>query len=117
MGNRTAPVVDIDADVKEVIIEIGEKMVGATAVMKQEKLCGVVTDGDLRRMLSNTSDLSALKARDVMSENPKQIDSNILASEALKIMHQNSISQLLVTTNGSYSGIIHLHDLLNEGLY
>ena len=117
MGNRTAPCVDIDADVKKVIIEIGEKMVGATAVVNQGKLCGVVTDGDLRRMLSNTSDLSTLKARDVMSENPKQIDSNILASEALKIMHQNSISQLLVTTNGSYSGIIHLHDLLNEGLY
>lgn len=117
MGNRPAPYIDIDADVKEVIIEIGEKMVGATAVMNQGKLCGVVTDGDLRRMLSNTSDLSALKARDVMSENPKQIDSSVLASEALKIMNQNSISQLLVTTNGTYSGIIHIHDLLNEGLY
>ena len=117
IGNRLAPSVEADADVKEVIVEIGEKMVGATAVMEQGKICGVVTDGDLRRMLSATSDLSTLKARDVMTVNPKQIDSDSLASEALKTMHQNSISQLLVTTNGVYSGIIHLHDLLNEGLY
>ena len=117
IGNRLAPSVEADADVKEVIVEIGEKMVGATAVMEQGKICGVVTDGDLRRMLSATSDLSTLKARDVMTVNPKQIDSDSLASEALKTMHQNSISQLLVTTNGDYAGIIHLHDLLNEGLY
>jgi arabinose-5-phosphate isomerase len=117
IGNRLAPSVEADADVKEVIVEIGEKMVGATAVMEQGKICGVVTDGDLRRMLSATSDLSTLKARDVMTVNPKQIDSDSLASEALKTMHQNSISQLLVTTNGVYSGVIHLHDLLNEGLY
>lgn len=117
IGNRLAPCVEADADVKEVIVEIGEKMVGATAVMKHGEICGVVTDGDLRRMLSATSDLSTLKARDVMTVNPKQIDSGSLASEALKTMHQNSISQLLVTTNGAYAGIIHLHDLLNEGLY
>ena len=117
IGNRLAPCVEADADVKEVIVEIGEKMVGATAVMEHGKICGVVTDGDLRRMLSATSDLRTLKARDVMTVNPKQIDSDSLASEALKTMHQNSISQLLVTTNGDYAGIIHLHDLLNEGLY
>ena len=117
LGNRMAPCVNADNHVKDVIVEIGEKMVGATAVVDNDKICGIVTDGDLRRMLSTTSDLSTLKARDVMSENPKQIEANTLASEALKIMHQNSISQLLVTTGGTYSGIIHLHDLLNEGLY
>lgn len=117
IGNRLAPCVEADADVKEVIVEIGEKMVGATAVMEHGEICGVVTDGDLRRMLSATSDLSTLKARDVMTVNPKLIDSSSLASEALKTMHQNSISQLLVTSNGAYAGIIHLHDLLNEGLY
>ncbi|MGB0261165.1 MAG: KpsF/GutQ family sugar-phosphate isomerase, partial [Flavobacteriaceae bacterium] len=117
LGNRMAPCVNANDHVKDVIVEIGEKMVGATAVVDNDKICGIVTDGDLRRMLSTTSNLSTLKARDVMSENPKQIEANTLASEALKIMHQNSISQLLVTTGGTYSGIIHLHDLLNEGLY
>lgn len=116
LNNNYIPSVDPDTNLSEVIIEIGEKLVGATAVIDNGKVCGIITDGDIRRILAKTTDLSSLQAKDIMNENPKQIDAETLASEALNIMQKNNISQLLVMQNGVYSGIVHLHNLLNEGL-
>ena len=114
MQNR--PVVRLHSSVSDVIVEIGEKLVGATAVIDHDQVCGIITDGDIRRVLEKTSDLSSITAKDIMNPKPKQIESNILASEALNIMQKNNISQLLVMKKGEYIGIVHLHKILNEGL-
>ncbi len=110
------PSVSIDTNIKEIIIEISEKMLGVTAVVKNEKIIGIITDGDLRRMLSKTNDFSNLTANDIMGSNPKRIDNNAMAVDALELMETNEISQLLVEENGKYAGIIHLHDLIKEGI-
>ncbi len=110
------PAVDQDADINKVIIEISGKRLGATAVLKNNKLAGIITDGDLRRMLQKSSDISALKAGDIMSVNPKTISSQTLAVDALQIMRENNITQLLVVDESIYKGIVHLHDILNEGI-
>ena len=115
-SNNLKPQVGIDADVKQVIIEISEKMLGVTAVMNNEKLVGIVTDGDIRRMLNKYENINGLKAKDIMTTNPKTIGADVLAIKALKEMRANSVSQLLAVDGEKYVGVVHLHNLINEGI-
>ena len=110
------PEVSPDTDIKKVIVEISAKMLGVAAVIDQGNIVGVVTDGDIRRMLSKTDTIKGLTARDIMSVRPKTIDFDSLAIDALNLMEKNKITQLLVTQDGKYAGIIHLHNLIQEGL-
>ena len=110
------PKVLANTSIKDVIIEITEKMLGVTAVIEQDKIIGIITDGDLRRMLSQVDDFSGLTAKDIMSANPKRIETEAMAIDALEVMETNEISQLLVEENGKYAGVVHLHDLIKEGI-
>jgi len=110
------PEVTSTASIKDVIVEISEKLLGVTAVTENGSILGVITDGDLRRMLSKTDDFSALTAKDIMSVNPKRISSEALAVDAKELMEDFGITQLLVEDNGKYNGVIHLHDLVKEGI-
>lgn len=117
--NNECPRVLSTATLKQVIVEISKKRLGATAVVDtNDKLLGVITDGDLRRMLekSITLELDNVKAADIMTKNPKTVDVDALAVEALDLLRQYDITQLVVTTGSTYLGIIHLHDLVREGL-
>jgi arabinose-5-phosphate isomerase len=101
---------------KEVIVEMTQKRLGVTAVVnKQDQLLGIITDGDLRRMLSKNTQIDTITAADIMTKNPKTIHPGELAVEALNILRKNEITQLVVIDNGIYRGVIHLHDLLKEG--
>ncbi|WP_262905196.1 KpsF/GutQ family sugar-phosphate isomerase [Hymenobacter nitidus] len=115
--NQT-PQVPEDAPLKEIILEISGKRLGATAVLDQEgqQLLGIITDGDLRRMLTNFTNLDDVRARDIMTPQPMSIDVDDFAAEALVRMQNRNITQLIVTEQGRFSGFIHLHDLLREGL-
>ncbi len=110
------PEVDINADIKQVIVEISEKMLGVTAVLENGKIVGVVTDGDIRRMLNKYDSINGLTAKDIMTSNPQTIGTDVLAIEALELMQSRSISQLLAVQEGSYEGVVHLHNLINEGI-
>ena len=110
------PQVNPNDDVKKVIVEISEKMLGITAVVENKKIVGVITDGDIRRMLNKHDNIKDLCAKDIMSKNPKYIVASAMAVEALDLMEANEISQLLVEKNGLYAGVIHLHDLIKEGI-
>jgi len=110
------PQVDSEQDIPSTIIEITSKRLGATAVIENKNLIGVITDGDLRRMLLSEKPLNSLKARDIMTKNPKTIEPDSLVAHALDLMRSNNITQLLVAENGEYLGIIHLHDILKEGI-
>jgi arabinose-5-phosphate isomerase len=110
------PQVGLEAGLKEVIVEITEKMLGVTAVVDNEKIMGIITDGDLRRMLSKSNDITSLKAKDIMSINPRRISEEAMAVDAKEVMEAYEISQLLVEHNGKYVGVVHLHDLIKEGI-
>ncbi|MEP5340319.1 MAG: KpsF/GutQ family sugar-phosphate isomerase [Algibacter sp.] len=110
------PKVDSHASIKDVIIEMTEKMLGVTAVIENDKIIGIVTDGDLRRMLTKTSNFTGLTAKDIMSVNPKRISSDKMAVDAKEVMETYGISQLLVENDGKYAGIVHIHDLVKEGI-
>ncbi|MEX0312562.1 MAG: SIS domain-containing protein, partial [Allomuricauda sp.] len=114
--NNQKPLVDVNSSVKEVIVEISEKMLGVTAVMENNEVVGVVTDGDIRRMLSNYDNIGELTAKDIMTANPKSVTTDTLAVKALKTLQDNGISQLLAFDNGSYAGVVHIHNLINEGI-
>ncbi len=102
---------------KEVIVEMTKKRLGITAVVDEENnLLGIITDGDLRRMLENNVSIDAVKAGDIMTKNPKAIGPDELAIDALDMLRRNEISQLAVIQDKKYLGIIHLHDLIREGL-
>ena len=116
IDSAVKPMVSTDDDIKDVIIEISNKMLGITPVFSKDTIVGVITDGDLRRTLLNNQEISKLKAKDIMSTNPQIIDSETLASEALEIMKKNKISQLIVTNNNSYFGVIHIQSLIKEGI-
>lgn len=117
LSSRNArPQVAAEASLREVIIEISGKFLGATAVMEEGQLIGVITDGDLRRMLEKNTDVGHLNARDICSRNPKSIEDSELAVQALELMRQHDITQLIVTHEGAYAGMVHLHDLVREGL-
>ncbi len=111
-----APKVYTDTKLKEVIIEISQKRLGATAVINtNNELEGIITDGDLRRMLGKINSLENISAKDIMTKNPKTIEPNELAVNAFEIMRQNNITSLVVCEQMNYLGIIHIHDLLKEG--
>ncbi|MCD1116920.1 KpsF/GutQ family sugar-phosphate isomerase [Chryseobacterium turcicum] len=110
------PQVSEDASIRDVIISISASSHGITVVTNNEKIIGVVTDGDLRRMLLKGDDISKVLAKDIMSANPKTIEKDVLAKQAMKILKDNNIGQLIVTENGQYFGIIDLHTLLDEGI-
>ena len=115
--NNEKPSVKINFLLKDVIIEITKKRLGATVVLDNEgKLVGIITDGDLRRMLEKDITLSEVKARDIMSSNPKTIGTDEFAVTALDMMRKKNITQLVVTNGNDYAGIIHLHDLIREGI-
>lgn len=114
--NNEVPQVSPDASIKDVIVEISEKRLGTTAVVDEERLIGIITDGDIRRMLEKNADIKSLTAADVMSADPIRVESETMAVEALDIMEDNNITQILVTENGKYVGVVHFHDLLKEGI-
>jgi arabinose-5-phosphate isomerase len=115
--NNEKPSVYEESLLKEVIIEITKKRLGVTVVINEKGgIAGIITDGDLRRMLEKNMSLEEIKACNIMSTSPKTIESNELAVNALDLMRKNNITQLIVTTNKEYKGIIHLHDLVREGI-
>ena len=116
VGKNQIPSVQKDAEVKKVIVEISKKMLGVTAVLDGEKVVGIVTDGDIRRMLNKHDNIKDLTAEDIMTSNPKTIPADTLAIKALEHMQKKGISQLLAMDNGTYVGVIHLHNLINEGI-
>jgi arabinose-5-phosphate isomerase len=115
-SHNQKPVVSPQDSLKSVIMEISSKRLGATAVIENNKLVGVITDGDLRRMLEKVNSIDSIKASDIMNKNPKQIDADELAVNAMRLLEQYSITQLVVTDKGKYHGFVHLHDLLKEGI-
>jgi len=116
VGTNLKPEVAINADVKSVIVEISEKMLGVTAVIEKNKVVGVITDGDIRRMLNKYDNIASLTAKDIMSSNPKTIQADVLAVKALETMQDMGISQLLVLKEKEYAGVVHLHNLIKEGI-
>ncbi len=117
LGVNSKPTVTPSAKMKDVIIEISSKRLGATAVVDKEKLVGVITDGDIRRMLQKNMDITKTKAAEVMAHSPKTIDADALAVEGFQVMESNNITTLIVTKAGRYKGIVHLHDILKEGIF
>ena len=115
-SQNQVPIVSPDTDIAKVIVEITEKLLGVTAVIENNEIVGIVTDGDLRRMLSKGAEFTGLKAKDIMTTNPKRIDSNAMAVDAMDMIEEHGISQLLVEENGKYIGVVHLHDLIKEGI-
>lgn len=116
LDQQNKPTVEYNADIQNIIIEISGKRLGVTAVVEKDQLVGIITDGDIRRMLQNNTDFLQISAKDIMSPNPKTIDIDCLVSEALDMMEDYEITQLLVTENGQYAGVIHLHDIIKEGM-
>lgn len=114
--NNEKPEVGPDDSLAQVIIEMTQKRLGAAAVTEQGKLIGIITDGDLRRMLLKHANIEHVKAKEIMTPNPKTINENDLVADALHKMRNNSITQLPVLRNGTYVGVIHLHDILKEGV-
>lgn len=102
--------------IKSVIMEMSSKRLGATAVVDNGKLVGVITDGDLRRMLERSETMTGLTAADIMNRTPKKIECDELAVNAVKMLQEHNISQLIVTDQGGYAGFVHMHDMLREGL-
>ncbi len=116
--NNQTPKVDIDSAIAKVIIEISEKRLGVTAVLEDEKIIGIITDGDIRRMLHTSTDIALFKARDIMGKDPKTIYQDAMAIEALEKLEQGNITQILVVdAQEKYIGVVHLHDLIKEGIF
>lgn len=110
------PEVEKDTPVKEVIVEISKNMLGVSPVLDAGKVIGIITDGDIRRMLNQFNDISSLKAQDIMTWAPKSINSSTLAVEVLALMQQHNITQVLVIDQNKYIGVVHLHNLIKEGI-
>jgi arabinose-5-phosphate isomerase len=110
------PMVSPDSSIKSVIMEISEKRLGVTAVIENDALVGIITDGDIRRMLNNRDTFTDLTAKDIMTKSPKTIQYKAMVVDALNILEDFSITQLVVEDGNKYVGIIHLHDILKEGI-
>ncbi|MGB0929209.1 MAG: KpsF/GutQ family sugar-phosphate isomerase [Chitinophagales bacterium] len=116
-AQNASPKVLDSAGIRTIIIEISSKMLGATAVVnEQDGLIGVITDGDLRRTLQKYTDVGHLAAKDIMTQHPKTIEQGTMAIEAMEQMKKHKITQLIVVEEGKYMGIVHIHDLIREGL-
>ncbi len=116
IANNAKPEVGPEATIKDVIYEISAKRLGTSAVVEDGKVIGIITDGDIRRMLEKNEDIKHLRAKDIMSKNPKWIAPDEMAVDAVKVMKKHDISGILVIDNNKYLGIIHFQDLLKEGL-
>lgn len=114
--NSQKPTVSPNANIKEVIYEISEKRLGVTAVIENEKVIGIITDGDIRRMLNENDVLTHLTAKDIMTKNPKLIQSNAMVIDAFQVLEDYKITQLVVLENDVYVGVLHLHDIIKEGI-
>jgi arabinose-5-phosphate isomerase len=110
------PEVDPETNIKKVIFEISEKRLGVTAVIENNKVIGIITDGDIRRMLNNNDTFVHLTAKDIMTKNPKTIQLSSMVTDALNVLEDFSITQLIVTDQDDYKGVLHLHDILKEGI-
>jgi arabinose-5-phosphate isomerase len=110
------PFVSKDSSIKKVIFEISEKRMGVTAVVEKEQVVGIITDGDIRRMLNQNDTFAHLTASDIMTKNPKTIQMSTMVADALNILEDFSITQLVVLDDESYKGVLHLHDILKEGI-
>ena len=116
--NNQIPKVNTSDSITKVIVEISERRLGVTAVLEDEKIVGIITDGDLRRMLSKTTDINHFTAKDIMGKNPKTVQENAMAIEALEKLESNNITQILVVdAQEKYIGVVHLHDLIKEGIF
>jgi arabinose-5-phosphate isomerase len=116
--NNQTPTVGIDSSISKVILEISEKRLGVTAVLKNKKIVGIITDGDIRRMLTKTTDINHFTAKDIMGKDPKTVSQDAMAIEALEKLERDSITQILVVdAHGNYTGVVHLHDLIKEGIF
>ncbi|WP_304035725.1 KpsF/GutQ family sugar-phosphate isomerase [Mesonia mobilis] len=110
------PQVSPDTNITDVIVEISEKMLGVTAVVEENKIVGIITDGDLRRMITTNKQFTHLTAKDIMGKNPKVISNKAMAVDAMELLEENGISQLLAEEKGKYVGVVHLHNLMKEGI-
>ncbi len=113
---NSSPKVEITSSIKDAINEISSKMYGATAVLDKNIVVGIITDGDIRRVLNQNKNPMNLKVNEIMVKNPKFVSGDMLGSEALNLMNKSKITQLLVIDNGHYKGMIHMHELLKAGL-
>ena len=117
VAKNERPQVKLSSTINEVIYEMSSKRLGATVVVKEDKVIGIITDGDIRRMIEKTKDLTNVKAQDIMGNNPLSLPLGALASEAMRIVKEKNIMHLvIVDEQNKYVGIIHLHDLINEGI-
>jgi len=114
---NNTPQVGLNDKLDKVIVEISSNRLGATAVISEDKIVGIITDGDLRRMLEKKIDLEHVKALDLMTQDPKIINQETLVFEAFSIMKKHNITQLLIVGKQKYVGVIHLHDILNQNLF
>ncbi|OIQ21458.1 MAG: D-arabinose 5-phosphate isomerase [Flavobacterium sp. MedPE-SWcel] len=110
------PQVSPDCSIKKAIVEISEKRLGVTAVIDNNEIVGIITDGDIRRMLNNRDNIAGVTAADIMTKSPKTINTTVMATDALNTMENFAITQLVVADDGIYKGILHLHDILKEGI-
>ena len=110
------PNVSPDTPIKQVIFEISEKRLGVTAVIENNKVVGIITDGDIRRMLNNRDSIAGVIAQDIMTKNPKTITSATMVIDAFNMMEDFAITQLVVVDHGEFKGILHIHDILKEGI-
>ena len=114
--NNELPKVDVDTDIKSTLMEISSKRLGTSAVIENGKLVGIITDGDIRRMLEKNIPIDQFKASDIMTHNPRTLDKDTLVVDALSVMRKNNITQILVVDGTNYVGVVHLHDILKEGI-
>lgn len=116
LENSQKPMVTPDAPIKKVIVEISEKRLGVTAVVENNQVIGIITDGDIRRMLNERDSFADLTAKDIMTKNPKTTTSEAMVIEAFHLMENFKITQLIVVDNSEFKGVLHLHDILKEGI-
>ena len=116
LENSLKPMVSPDAPIKKVIFEISEKRLGVTAVVENNKVIGIITDGDIRRMLNERDNFSDLTAKDIMTQNPKTTSSEAMVIDAFHLMENFKITQLIVVDDSEFKGVLHLHDILKEGI-
>jgi arabinose-5-phosphate isomerase len=110
------PIVAPDAPIKKVIFEISEKRLGVTAVVENNKVIGIITDGDIRRMLNERDSFAEVTAQDIMTKNPKTTTSEAMVIDAFHMMENFKITQLIVVDDSEFKGVLHLHDILKEGI-
>lgn len=116
LENSQKPMVTPDAPIKKVIVEISEKRLGVTAVVENNQVIGIITDGDIRRMLNERDSFADLTAKDIMTKNPKTTTSEAMVIDAFHLMENFKITQLIVVDNSEFKGVLHLHDILKEGI-